>query len=535
MGNIVWNGSNNEYKPNVEGKTNKDSSLVRLVEDPEIKKNIQFDELSIATANATPDGGSSQVGTVGLTYPIIKINDIVFGQNDIISMSIVSDSFLPTISLTVQYSNSSVISKNMPKDGDIISVFCRTNTDAINYIRNDYIITSCNGTTESGKTKAFFTGSLFIEGIDSTNNVYAVLGTSKDVMKETAKRFNIGFAYNDSDDMNDTQNWVCCDTSPIDFVSNVTEHCWKDSMSFFKSWIDIYYNLCFVNVNKFLLSDSNPEDEIDITFGSNTSEFAGIVPDNKDTTVALKIFTNDPVAKGTPFFIKKWRPRNNSQVSRTVGYSNTIFSYVHNQNVYTNNKDYCCETLKIEPAYDPNKVDSYILLRGRAKYSKENNPANEQERVNSNVIKTYSTKIWTGVEYKMNEDEDKENNNTWSGNIHQNYNNAVYCNSLNRAELEKLYIVIECEGLCLQVMRGERVPVYIMYNDAMDRTSAPRSTNAEFNKFYTGYYIVDEISYEYNVKTNDGYGPFTTKMTLKRREWPAPEAIKKDNDVTNNE
>ena len=81
MGNIVWNGSNNEYKPNVEGKTNKDSSLVRLVEDPEIKKNIQFDELSIATANATPDGGSSQVGTVGLTYPIIKINDIVFGQN----------------------------------------------------------------------------------------------------------------------------------------------------------------------------------------------------------------------------------------------------------------------------------------------------------------------------------------------------------------------------------------------------------------------------------------------------------------------
>ena len=135
----------------------------------------------------------------------------------------------------------------------------------------------------------------------------------------------------------------------------------------------------------------------------------------------------------------------------------------------------------------------------------------------------------------MNEDEDKENNNTWSGNIHQNYNNAVYCNSLNRAELEKLYIVIECEGLCLQVMRGERVPVYIMYNDAMDRTSAPRSTNAEFNKFYTGYYIVDEISYEYNVKTNDGYGPFTTKMTLKRREWPAPEAIKKDNDVTSNE
>lgn len=531
MANIVWNDNeNNLSELGIEGKNeyNKDSKLVRLVEDPDIKKHIKFDEISIPYSNSTPDSGSSQVGTVGFSYPIIRINDIVFGENDIVSMVISSDSFLPTISLTIQYSNSTAVSSNMPKDGDIISVFCRTNTDNINYIRNDYIITSSSANTESGKKRIYLSGILFIEGIDSTNNVYSVIGTSKDVMKETAKRFGIGFAYNDSDDMNDTQNWLCCYKSPVDFIYEVTEHSWKDSISFFKSWIDIYYNLCFVNVNKFLLSSSNPEDEVDITFGSNTTGFANLISNNKEQAIALKVFSNDPNMKGTPFYIKDWKPRNNSGISRTTGYKEIVYSYIHNQNIYNNNKDYCCESLSIEPSYDENKVDSYILLRGRAKYTKDKNPENEQERVNNNLIDSYTRRIWTGVEYKMNEDEDKNDTNSWSGNIHQNYNNAVYNNELNNAELEKLYIIVECDGLCLQVMRGERVPVYIMYSDQMDRTSAPQSTSAEFNKFYTGFYIVDEIKYEYTNKQREAYSQFKTILTLKRREWPTPEGIKID-------
>ena len=72
-------------------------------------------------------------------------------------------------------------------------------------------------------------------------------------------------------DTNDFQNWICCNDSIESFVNTVTSHSWKDGTSFYNTWIDFYYNLCYVNVNKFLLSGENTEDELDYTFNSNTT------------------------------------------------------------------------------------------------------------------------------------------------------------------------------------------------------------------------------------------------------------------------
>ena len=58
------------------------SNLVRLIEDPTIKKNIQFDELSTAYLDGKPDaqGGDQQLKTLGLEYPMIRINDSVLSK-----------------------------------------------------------------------------------------------------------------------------------------------------------------------------------------------------------------------------------------------------------------------------------------------------------------------------------------------------------------------------------------------------------------------------------------------------------------------
>ena len=75
-------------------------------------------------------------------------------------------------------------------------------------------------------------------------------------------------------------------------------------------------------------------------------------------------------------------------------------------------------------------------------------------------------------------------------------------------------------------MRGERVPVFLKYNTPLDKNISP--DDPAFNRFYSGYYIVDSIEYKYNGKVKTGYSSFSTIMSLKRREWPTPEAIKSD-------
>ena len=530
MASTVWNIDTTAPATYTENPYDNNSNLVRLIEDPKIKKDIRFDELSLSENGGTSTNGGSQLNTVGNDYPIIRINDMVLGKDDIQSMLISSKGFLPTIELSLKFANTALISKNMSKDGDMISVFVRTNTSAINYLRNDFIINhvDSNISSKPANNTVFLRGELFIEGFTSNNNTFGIIGTSKDVMKEIAKKFKMGFAYNDADDMDDLQNWLCCFSSPQVFIEDVTRHSWKNNMSFFKSWVDLYYNLCFVNVNKFLSSDENPEDEIDLTFFSSTVALNSLTSSNDksdDAKPFLKVFSNFDSFKGSSFYISKWHPVNRSN-SLSSGYSNIIHSFTHNQNVYIENKDNCEDTLIVNPVYDTSKLDSYIILRGRAKYDENANPDNEQARVNYSMQNTYINHIWSGVEYKMDKDENSSSNNTWSGNVHHNYHNAAYQNEINDIELNKLYIEVVCDGLCLQVMRGERVPVFLKYNTPLDKNISP--DDPAFNRFYSGYYIVDSIEYKYNGKVKTGYSSFSTIMSLKRREWPTPEAIKSD-------
>lgn len=350
-------------------------------------------------------------------------------------------------------------------------------------------------------------------------------------MKQLARKYKLGFAFNDFDDTNDFQNWI--KTEPGDeFINDITEHAWKDETSFFQSWIDLYYNICYVNVNKFLLSTENNE-EVDITFATNTlalENITNISTDVKDSKMTAKVLSNASEFKDSPFYIKKWQPYNiSSAISLSTGYTTYTYTFTHNQNYLNSNQSQCFQELANIPAYDQTKVDSFILLRGRTTYNKNDNPKSEKARVNHDFVNTYNAIEWTGVEYTLDDDDRNKDQNQWSGNVHKNFARAPYHNKQNLNELDKMFIVVECDGLNLQIMRGERIPVYIIHNNSYDQGSYDTATDndlsRDYNRFYTGYYIVDDIEISYRPGNDDETTNYTTSYTLKRREWPTPEAI----------
>jgi hypothetical protein len=540
MADLTWNNPLNTPASYSSTDTlTENSKLVRLVEDSEIVKHIEFDELSIIYTEIDSATGSQidQSTLPGVLYPVIRINDTIFSETEIQQVNISSDGFLPTIDICIKMNNEMFIEKDMPKDGDIISTFVRSNTSALNYLRNDFIITSCNTNITLKSTTILVSGKLFIPGLDAKYNRYAFIGSSKTVLKNIAKKFNIGFSTNDFDDTNDFQNWICTGNN-YTFIKDITMHSWKNNTSFYKTWIDLYYDLCFVNVNKFLLSDQNTEDEIDITFQSMTAQYQTLLPQRNDTDnvkLSMKLFTTFKGFRGSPFYIKKWYQINNSaEVSFKHGYSIESLVYRHNPNLFAKSDASCFETLTNIPAYDQTKLDTHIILRGRAAYDKNTNPQDEEARVNYDLAQEYINKEWKGIEYLLNDDDSSENsNNDWSGNVHKNYNRALSHNEINLAELEKMYITIECDGLCLQVMRGERIPVVITYDILSTRgTVLPNDQHEDnINRMYSGFYIVDSITYSYNLKMKDSnvHSRYTTTLVLKRREWPTPEKIQIDN------
>ena len=515
-------------------------NIVRLVEDPDIPKEIEFDEISLEYRGVDRVQGADLDHTqiLGSQYPIIRINNTVFNYNNIVRMVVSSVEFIPTIELTVVVTGDDFQDKDFPKDGDIISVFMRTNTDTLNYLRNDFIITDCDfrNNKRSAVNKLSFFGRMYIPGIESNYNVFGVIGTSKKVCKELCKRFGIGFAYNDEEETDDFQNWICSGP-PEKFIQDVVMHSWKDNTSFFKSWIDLYYNLCFVNVNKFLLSSG--EEEIDITFASRTDLYQASLNDMpgekpEDARLALKVFSNRRALKNSPFYVYRWEVTNNSGISLSAGYSEESYTFIRNQNLYSSSDKHedCFSTLSNLPAYDADKLNTHMILRGRTTYMDGN--GEKMSRVNRNVQDKYIKKTWTGIEYTMddNVNPNDKTNNKWTGNVNKNYKRAPSHNTINLKELDKLYVTLHVDGLCLQVMRGEKVPVLIEHDAGSASTFVPGKENSDsnINRMYSGFYIVDSIEYVYTGKDvgNDKTSPFSTILVLKRREWPTPEEIEID-------
>lgn len=536
---MVWNAEYDKVPGYAQAATAdgvNTTGIVRLVADPTVKRDVRFDELSFSA----PDSDSTQFGsdekTAGFVFPVVRVNDYVFSADEIRQMTISCEGMVPTISLTVSPSTSRFADMNMPKDGDMVSTFIRSNVAGLQYLRDDFVITQCSysARTDDEVRRIRIDGKLFIHDFDSGYRSFGFIGTSKSVLRQVAEKYGLGFATNDFSDTNDLQAWIATD-GPEPFIRTVTMHAWKDERSFFGSWVDLYYNLCFVNVNKFLLSGENPEDQIDVTYLTQAAESMRLAkgsdkPD--DAPLTLKVLSNSSVVKGSPFFIKKWSPVNvSSEVSIENGYSKESYSFLHNQNLYAQGGDGCFEVLVNRPAYDQSKLDTHILLRGRARYEKGKNPESDSEKANWDFIHTYVTKDWQGVQYvKSDSETGTDSNNGWSGNVHRNYMRAETHNEINIAELDKLYIDITCDGLCLQVMRGERVPVFLVYNTQMDKENNMINNpenQTDLNKFYSGYYVVDGIEYSY--KPNDGLlSGFETRMTLKRREWPTPVETKSD-------
>jgi len=87
------------------------------------KTTIVLDELSLPK-NQTSDSKKME-DLASLQYPLIKINNYFISEFELDYMSIKSNNFLPTITLQVTFTNNKFMDRELPKDGDIISIAIR--------------------------------------------------------------------------------------------------------------------------------------------------------------------------------------------------------------------------------------------------------------------------------------------------------------------------------------------------------------------------------------------------------------------------
>jgi hypothetical protein len=484
------------------------------------RSNIVLDELSLREVN--PNGKAQKVEDyVSLEYPLIKINDYVVDRSEIDYFNIDCNDIVPTITLTLSFASDLFLMKNLPKDGDIISVAISNRSEVLKPIRNDYLITGATAlrkstTIKEANTITFF-GILFIPGFSNFTENTSFNMTSMDAIKAICKTLGLGFNTNDQN-TDDKQIWYVT-TAYDQAIGEIIQRSWKDDNSFFDWWVDIYYNFNMVNVQKQLLS---AEDEVDVgaLLGNVDKEYYW---GKGGTFETPKVFSNFITFRSSSFYITDWRPVNNS-TKITMDYGTSIKScfYEHHDILYRHPERTKYWNLKVEPAYDPDKVNSHILLRGRPTWDPSVN-SNEPARSNYNFLELYNVSPWLGIQYTISNPDD--DNKKWTGNHHRNYIRSQIQNIMNLVELDKLNVEISVQGTNLNIIVGDKLPVVLIQKDRIENLMVDKSFNTSevLEFFYSGWYYVKgfDISWSREDEPNL-YSNFSQTFVLTRREWPTP-------------
>ena len=488
------------------------------------EKTIELDELSLP---GVPEGKTQKTeDTASVEFPLIKINDYIFTRDQITNVKIDCTGFLPTISVSIISLDQVFLSKEMPKDGDIISIAIRNKNDVLRIVRNDYVITAVhtlpNLTVQKSPVQMTFYGELFIPGLKSQLNDFSYEGTTLEALKDFAKRYNLGFATNE-DNTNDKQIWLKANIAGDIYVNNVIHRAWKDDKSFYDCWIDVYYNLNFININKQMISAETESDLAALISNIDKNWNYGAESAPEKATLTIKVFSNYQNFRTTPFYITTWRPFNRSStITFEIGTKMTCELFEHNKNLYENSEKRKYWDITLDPIYDENKVNKTILLRGRAAYVPDEKNK-DLKRANYSYTELYEKFPWLGVQYTISNPD--ENNLQWDGNHHKNYQVARVQNLINNKELEKLNLHIEVNGNNLNVIRGDKMPVLLIKTDAVEnmKINPDSHFNDMLDLFYSGWYLVKGFTLIWSNKNKGSImSNFTQEFILTRREWPAP-------------
>lgn len=480
-----------------------EKSIIRSLADPTIKlEELSFADIDEGTSKTGETRGEKNQKQMGDNIPFVRVNGYTLFPDELIRFTIDCTGFLPLLSLQFILTGSTTfLSKNFPKDGDIVNVFIRGRNDLFKPIRNDYIITkvSSNGgvNSQSAGTTISISGYLNVPGIIDEVTL-CKSGTSYEALQQIADDLGLGFASNETS-TNDYQNWLCVRDSFNNFIPEIASCSWKDENSFFDVFVDVYYHLNFINVNNQFSNKTEIDDALlDVLMTHDAFE-----GDKISQAKAKKVFTNINDFSGTNMFINKFKLVNNSySIANVYGYK--MFAEFFEQNTLEKWEIFS------EPLIVEGSEKDKILLKGRP---------------NDDSYKNSVRKRWLGIQYTLPEH-----------NVHEKHAFSMVHNLINNKELDKLQVHIEVPRANFNIYRGERIPCVIASSDdALKSKIMESGENVEgensdtskdsgtitIDKFYSGYYMIAGMIFSYTA-FNNGPGQLTETVQLTRREWPTP-------------
>lgn len=468
------------------------------------KTGIVLDELVMPNRSGNKDSPDMTLRDAddkqyGYYKPIVFLNGYYINKF-LVYFELDLNQILPTLRFKFYTGSGTFLSVSYPKDGDVVSVYIRSNVPIYKPLRMDFNILSVNSGLSSDST-----GELI---------VFDVLGecripkfytevckafrnkTSYETLFQVSQDLDLGFSTNDPS-MNDRMTWICPNLSYYSFIKEVTKSCYKDDRSFFLTFVDAYYNLTFVNINNQLEAEDSVQEVVVIPGTSTGRANDGLYPgiELSSTTIPLQV-TNAPNFGTYPFFARSYTLLSESgNNSNLIGYVQSVQFYDESFSTSSPPRKYI--SYDVESVTTDNVVESMVLQKGRA---------------TENIYKEEVRKKWMGIL-----------NSGPNGAVHDNYLQARVQNPFNLTDATKFTLQVETGAYYAGYYRGQVIPVLLyatergprMNNTGISNNQEPQREDVMvLDQFLSGNYVL----MGYSIHWEDGRGFYQT-LNLCKREW----------------
>lgn len=467
---------------------------------------IVLDEISIIDRESGTDNQKMKDVQVkpsefiGYVFPYIIINTYEFTTDEIYSFEMNCYDFLPICRIKVFDKTTQFSGKYFPKDGDVISVFLKSpNKELYKDVRIDFDFISIDPiTNKSELTSYIIIGQMKVPGLYGEYCKSYVQKTSFDTLMDVSQELKLGYASN-IEDTADKMTWINPFDTNYKFIEDTVKKSYLNEDTFFISYIDFYYNLTFIDLNRIFADGDVEETEIFLknlpTLGLTEEETAGKMD-------GYQIFSNLKQLQGTSKYVTKFRPVNNTgQIFLRNGYKRYAQFFDVGESDEKNGK-FISEY--VDP-FTTEGTDSLVHLKGR--YVGDIDNRKHEGLTDFHLKYKYLGKQNTGS----------------NGNVHDNYLFSHVLNYQNNEEVYKMGMVMDLEVMDLTLYKYQKIFLAVydygqkekeMYNASDPENEEDINNRPRLNKMLSGAYVINGIEYVYSYP-----GPIKQKIRLIRREF----------------
>ncbi len=480
-----------------------------------IEPAIALDPLEIFDVESDSENSDNETmkekpSKVSSYIPLIRVNNYELQGDRLNYFCLKNDGFYPTCKIIFDDVDGFFTARFYPTDGDIVQVNIRSQGDESTFkpIRIDFTIVDCKPVGGGGGATAnryMVMGRMFVPNLFTENVEYEEEVTSWDALLNIAERLQLGYASN-VEETADTMTWTNPNDTTETWIQDIVANSYLSDETFFNSYIDPYYYLTMVDVNR--LFSQEGAIEASQTFSTNPGDNFGAEGADGQEDNFPNYLSNMIQMQGGARYVSKHQLINKSgEISKANGYKK------YSQYWDLNAKEWISEFVDPLTNNTPGMIPA---TKGRLIDGEVEGPRTDQ------------------VKYKYL--------GTQGDNVHPEFQYSTVLNYQNITEINKIGMEIELDTVNPALVRYSRIYVQILEygipvqnvllapsnNDIEgEQTPQTRSEGSEgndaqtsgnqngvVNEYLTGFYVIAGVEWLFTKP-----GPLRMKLKLQRREF----------------